>query len=170
MICPVCGEENLQGVDNCENCGADLRTADIPHPGTGFEARLVAEPLAALDSFEPVIVAESTPVADAIRLMQDRRVDYVLVQDGERLVGIFTERDALLKVAGRPVDGVLVGEVMTRDPVVLRGQDNLAVAIHKMAVGGFRHIPLVRDGKAEAVLSARDLFRHIITVLDQPRS
>jgi methionyl-tRNA synthetase len=37
MICPVCGFENIQGDDSCENCGADLRTADIPHPASPFE-------------------------------------------------------------------------------------------------------------------------------------
>jgi CBS domain-containing protein len=51
---------------------------------------------------------------------------------------------------------------MTTDPVVLRPDDSVAVAIHKMAVGGFRHIPLVDDGRATGIVTARDLFRHIL--------
>ena len=71
----------------------------------------------------------------------------MLVVDGGRLVGIFTDRDAVLKVAGRPLGPRPIAELMTRDPVVLRHDDTIAVAINKMAVGGFRHIPIVEDGR-----------------------
>ncbi len=55
---------------------------------------------------------------------------------------------------------------MTPDPVVLRPDDTLAVAIHKMAVGGFRHIPVVdAAGRPTAVVSAVDVFRHLATAL-----
>ena len=55
---------------------------------------------------------------------------------------------------------------MTPDPVVLRHDDPVALAIHKMAVGGFRHIPLMRDGRAAGVVTARDVFRHLAEALD----
>jgi CBS domain-containing protein len=166
MICPTCGFENIQGSDNCDNCGADLRTVDIPRPGSEFEARLVGEDLATLHPASPLIVAPATPVLDAIRTMRDHNAEAVLVADDGHLVGIFTERDALLKVAGKSIDGVQVEDVMKRDPVVLRPHDSVAVAIHKMAVGSFRHIPLVDDGRPTGVVSSRDLFRHIISILD----
>jgi CBS domain-containing protein len=83
-------------------------------------------------------------------------------------VGILTDRDALMKLAGGSLSGVTVAALMTPDPVVLRGDDTMAVAIHKMAVGGFRHIPIVSDGRATGMVSAGDLFRHILTVLDVP--
>jgi CBS domain-containing protein len=54
---------------------------------------------------------------------------------------------------------------MTADPVVLRPDDSVAVAIHKMAVGGFRHIPLVTEGRAAGIVSARDLFKYILDAL-----
>ena len=54
---------------------------------------------------------------------------------------------------------------MTSDPVVLRPDDSVAIAIHKMAVGGFRHIPLVADGHPTGIVSARDLLRHILAAL-----
>ena len=50
---------------------------------------------------------------------------------------------------------------MTPDPVVLRHDDPIAVAIHKMAVGGFRHIPIVEDGRPTGVVTARDVFHHL---------
>jgi CBS domain-containing protein len=165
LICAACGFENLQGVDNCENCGADLRTVDIPQPGEALESRLVREHLDAVDAAPPIVVQRDTQVKDAIALMQAADNGCVVVIDGGTLVGVFTERDALMKVCGRPLDGVHVGDVMTGDPVVLRPDDSVAVAIHKMAVGGFRHIPLMADGQAVAVATARDLLRHIEHVL-----
>ena len=79
------------------------------------------------------------------------------------MAGIFTERDAMLKLAGKPLEGVRVGDAMTGDPVILRPDDTVAVAIHKMAVGGFRHIPLVDDrGTATGIIAAVDLFHHVL--------
>ena len=86
--------------------------------------------------------------------------------DGDQMVGIFTDRDAVVKVAGRTIGSAAVRDVMTPDPVVLRPDDTLAVAIHKMAVGGFRHIPVVdAAGRPTAVVSAADVFRHLATAL-----
>lgn len=165
MICAVCSFENLQGEDVCDNCGADLRTVDIPHPSTGLEDRLVRDHLDRIKGRAPVMVAASTPVRAAIRAMQEQRANALLVGEGAHLEGIFTERDVILKLAGKPLDGVSVGEVMTADPVVLRADDTVAVAIHKMAVGGFRHIPLVENGRVTGVVTSQDLVRHILQLL-----
>ncbi|MEA2623093.1 MAG: hypothetical protein QOH61_2003 [Chloroflexota bacterium] len=165
MICAVCGFENLQGEDTCDNCGADLRTVDIPRPSTSLEDQLVRDHLDRIRGRAPVMVPAATPVRTAIRTMQDQRTNCVLVGEGARLEGIFTERDAVLKLAGRPLDGVAVSSVMTRDPVVLRADDTVAVAVHKMAVGGFRHIPLVEDGRVTGVVSAQDLIRYMLQLL-----
>lgn len=166
MICPVCGHNNLQGADECENCGSDLRTADTPHPGSTFEERMVTERLAAIAPAAPLTVDRSTKVDDAVRLMQENATGCVIVEDGGRVVGIFTERDALLKLAGENLDGMTLEQVMTRDPVVLRHDDSIAVAIHKMAVGGFRHIPLVENGHATGIVTARDVFHYILEAID----
>jgi CBS domain-containing protein len=165
VICPACGFENLEGVDECENCGADLRTADIPRPAAGLEARLVLDHLDDVRSRAPVMIPPETPVRIAVRRMQDDRTNCLLVGDGGRLAGIFTERDAVLKLAGRAMEGIRVADVMTPDPVVLRTEDSIAVAVHKMAVGGFRHIPLVEDGRVMGIVTAQDLFRHILQIL-----
>lgn len=166
MTCPACGYENLEGLDQCENCGADLRTSDIPHPTGDLEQALISAQLGDLGPRGPVTVSEDSPVIDVLELMRREGVGCVLVTREARLVGIFTERDALLKLAGRDLVGISIGQVMTPDPVVLRGSDNAAVAIHKMAVGAFRHVPLVEDGgRPTGVVSSRDLFRHIVAYL-----
>jgi CBS domain-containing protein len=168
MLCPVCRHDNFEGEDACENCGADLRTADIPEQAIDFQGRLLGESLDDLHATTPVNLDASAGASEAIARMHAEEVDCVLVTDGGRLVGIFTDRDAVLKVAGQPAEGVRLGEVMTRDPVVLRHDDSIAIAIHKMAVGGFRHIPIVDGGGLPtAVVSARDVFRHIADELRQ---
>lgn len=166
MICPACGFDNIQGADNCENCDADLRAADIPAPGNAFEARLVAAPLSALGAPQPLTTTPETTIADAVRLMQEASVGCLVVERDGVVRGILTERDCVLKLSQAGLDGMTVGEIMTPDPVVLRPDDSLAVAINKMAVGGFRHIPLVENGHATGIVSARDLFRYILDSID----
>jgi CBS domain-containing protein len=137
MRCPVCGYDNLIGAEVCDNCGADLAGYDVPQDTTTFHGRLMGE-------------------AEA---------DCVLVTHDGRLVGIFTDRDAVVKAAGRRLSTFHVGDFMTPDPVVLRHDDPIAVAIHKMAVGGFRHIPIVEDGRPTGVVTARDVFHHLAETL-----
>lgn len=165
MLCPVCRHDNFEGEDFCVHCGADLAGSDIPQSALDFEGRLLGEHLDALGVAAPILVEPGLPLADALARMRNAPTDCLLVTDGKRLVGVMTERDAVLKVAGKRVDGVTVATVMTTDPVVLRHDDTLAVAINKMAVGGFRHIPIVDRGAPSGVVAASDLFRHILQIV-----
>jgi CBS domain-containing protein len=85
--------------------------------------------------------------------------------NGEALAGIFTDRDAVVRTTGIRLSSFLVRDFMTRDPVILRHDETLAIAIHKMAVGEFRHIPIVENGRPIGVLAAADVFRHILDVI-----
>jgi CBS domain-containing protein len=165
MHCPVCGFENLTGAEVCDNCGADLAGHDLPQPAASFHGRLLGEHLDDLGAPPPIEVSPDLPVDVAIETMRRNETDCLLVVD-DRLVGIFTDRDAVLKIAGRRVDGAPVRDFMTPDPVVLRHDDPIAIAIHKMAVGGFRHIPIVEDGRPTGVVTARDVFHHLAEVVD----
>ena len=69
---------------------------------------------------------------------------------------------AIARMQDAESDCVLV----TVDPVVLRHDDPIAIAIHKMAVGGFRHIPIVEDGRPTGVVTARDVFHHLAETID----
>jgi len=166
MRCPTCGFENLLGSDVCDNCGSDLAGHDTPQSPTTFRGQLLGEHLDALGIVAPMTVDIGADVNDAIRAMHDKGIDCVLVTDGGgRLVGIFTDRDAVLKVAGLERQTRPIETLMTRDPVVLRHDETIAVAINKMAVGGFRHIPIVEDGRPTGVVTARDVFRHLVESL-----
>ena len=149
MICPQCGFDNLRGVDECENCGFDLASVDIP--------------LADLRHHKPLTIAPSATAADAVRQMQQAGAGCLIVEEGGHVRGILSERDLVMKLTDGNLAATTVADLMTADPVVLRPDDSIAVAINKMAVGGFRHIPLVVDGQATGIVSARDVFRHILT-------
>ena len=169
MRCPACGYDNLIGSDVCDNCGADLAGRDVPEAPTSFRGPLLGEHLdelmQELNVGEPDVLDASADVDAAVQVMHAKGSDCVLVVDAGRLVGIFTDRDAVLKVAGRPVTARPIADYMTRDPVVLRHDDTIAVAINKMAVGGFRHIPITDDGRPTGVVTARDVFRHLAATL-----
>jgi CBS domain-containing protein len=166
VICPICRFGNFPGDDTCANCGADLWNADTPQPATTFRGNLLGMHLDDLGAPAPHLIDAGASIEDAIARMQAESIDCLLVTDGGALVGIFTDRDAILKVAGEPTAGRTIGDVMTHDPVILRSGDPVAVAIHKMAVGGFRHVPIVDGGQPTGVVSARDVFRHLATDLD----
>jgi predicted transcriptional regulator len=167
MLCPVCRHDNFEGEDACSNCGADLATSDIPEPALEFNQSVLGDHLHALGFGQMVVVEPDLGVALAIRRMHDAQTDCLLVCDGPRLVGIFTDRDAVVKAADKRLQLYAVSDFMTPDPVVLRQEDTLAIAIHKMAVGEFRHIPIVDEqGAPIGVVAAADVFRHIAAALD----
>lgn len=165
MLCPVCRYDNFEGEDSCDNCGADLSTSDIPQSLADWHDTVLGDRLVELGIGAPSMVGPDLPVSDAIRQMHAAGTDCLLVCSGDRLVGIFTDRDALVKVAGQRPGPAAVSRYMTPDPVVLRRDDTLAIAIHKMAVGGFRHIPIVDGGRPLGVVAAADVFRHLVASL-----
>jgi signal-transduction protein with cAMP-binding, CBS, and nucleotidyltransferase domain len=165
MVCPSCRFDNFEGEETCANCGADLASTNMPESAVEYRATVLGEHLEALGVGEFQAVPPSMGVADAIRQMHRQGTDCLLVVDEGRLVGIFTDRDAVVKASDKRLALYRVGDFMTPDPVVLRPGDTLAVAIHKMAVGEFRHIPIVDDGRPIGVVAAADLFRHLVVAL-----
>jgi CBS domain-containing protein len=161
MICPVCQWQNFLGEDTCENCGADLSHSDTPEATTSFHGRLLGMRLDRLGAPRPATADAETSAGEAIERMRRDGIDCLLVIEGGALVGIFTDRDAILKVGTTVDDPRPLRQVMTPDPVALRHDDRVAVAIHKMAVGGFRHLPIVDGDTPIAVVSAKDVFRHL---------
>lgn len=169
VVCPDCRFENVRGADTCENCGQALTPLDIPRAEDEVVERLISHHLGEIGLPPPPVVAPADPIGYAIHLMQERDTGAVVVCEEDRVVGILTERDILLKASDERTDlnAVKVADIMTPDPVVLREDDSLAVALHKMSIGGFRHIPLVEDsGRPTGIISARQVFRHVSHVFD----
>jgi CBS domain-containing protein len=109
-------------------------------------------------------IPPATPVAEVIALMNESSTGCALVVDRGALVGIFTERDVLRKVAGRTDStALLVGEVMTRDPDTLPQTASVAFALNRMSVEGYRHIPLLDDdGAPVGVVGMRDIINWLV--------
>jgi CBS domain-containing protein len=166
MLCPVCRHDNFEGEDICANCGAALVGAAAGAAIAVDDDTILSEPLAAVRTTSPLIVAPGTPVAEAIRQMHGTGNDCLLVAEDDRLVGIFTDRDAAVKAVDKRLQLFKIRDFMTPDPVVLRREDSLALAIHKMAVGGFRHIPIVDGDRPVGIIGAADVFRHIVSALE----
>ena len=106
----------------------------------------------------PVVANAEISVSAAARLMQQHHVGAVLITEGELLVGIFTERDALFRViaAGRDPSATRVADVMTRDPRTISPDRPFGHALHLMHEGEFRHVPVVENGRPLGMVSARD--------------
>ena len=101
--------------------------------------------------------AQST-VAEAAHQMKQAGVGTVMVVDKERLVGIFTERDALFRVLaeGLNAESTRLAEVMTNNLQTIHPDKPFGHAMHMMYEGGFRHIPVVENGRPVGMVSARD--------------
>jgi CBS domain-containing protein len=129
-----------------------------------FDGRSLHEPIQVLPFAPPLSVTRKTSVAEAIRVMQEQHVGCVLVQEGDRLVGIFTERDVLNKVAGSATDPrqTLVETVMTADPEALPVDASISFALNLMSEGGFRHLPLVDAAhRPVGMLSVKHVVRYL---------
>lgn len=109
----------------------------------------------------PFTMRPGDSVRDACRLMRDRRVGCVLVTEGERLVGIFTGRDAVKLLAeGHDTASLKLSQVMTRRLATLGPDAGALDALRCMQDGGFRHVPIVDGERLIGVVSRGD-FRAI---------
>ncbi len=109
-------------------------------------------------------VGPDTPVSECVRLMTASKIGALIVWDGERLTGIFTERDALNKVLAGGLDprNTKVSEVMTKDPFCIRSTTTVADAMKLITTRRFRHLPVVDKGKVLAVVSSGDLTHWLV--------
>ena len=108
---------------------------------------------------QPVTMNETASVRAACERMRDAQVGSVLVtSDTGRLVGIFTGRDAVCRVlaVGRDAVTTRLAEVMTPNPTSLSPEQTAIDALRLMWDAGFRHVPLVRNGKILGVVSRGD--------------
>jgi CBS domain-containing protein len=120
----------------------------------------------------PIFVASDTPLREAIRTLTDKKIGCVLVVDGGDLVGILTERDVLMNIAGHEAEygNDMVREWMTRSPETVAEDDSIAFAIHKMDIGGYRHLPVMESGQPVGIISVRDVVRYLATYLSPTAS
>lgn len=101
--------------------------------------------------------APDTTVRKAAKLMAERNTGAVLVLEGERLVGIFTERDVVCRVTARDLDAraTRLAHVMTADPLTVGPERSFGYALALMHEHRIRHLPVVESGRVVGIVSAR---------------
>jgi len=163
IACPFCGSENTEGSDLCDDCQHSLTDLSIPRPATSVERGLLKDRIRALDPKPPFTVAPETPIGEVLKSMIDESIGCVMIVEQGQLKGIFSERDALNKLnaeAKQYIDRP-ISSVMTPDPITLEAKNRIAFALHKMHVGGYRHLPIMTDGKLVGVISIRDILNYL---------
>lgn len=109
-------------------------------------------------------VRSDTSVIDCVRKMTTAKIGAMVVIDDGKLVGIFTERDALNKVLAAGLDplGTTISQVMTKDPYCVPPTTSVGDAMELVTRRRFRHLPIVKDGKVLAVISSGDLTHWLV--------
>lgn len=126
-----------------------------------------------IEDQKPITATSDMTVSQAARLMKKHRIGALLVVDGNRLAGIFTERDALFRVMaeGRSPEMTTLAEVMTANPRTITPDRPFGHALHLMYEGEFRHVPVVENGRPLGMVSARDALgpdlKQFISELDK---
>jgi CBS domain-containing protein len=125
---------------------------------------LKIESVSRLHPTPPFKIGPQQTVGDAVALMRREGVGCVLICEGERLVGIFTERDLLRRVLapGKALT-VPVAECMTRNPVAVNPKEAIGAAVRRMEEGGYRHLPVVDNaGRPLSVLSVKRIVHYLV--------
>ncbi|MBI3626220.1 MAG: CBS domain-containing protein [Candidatus Rokubacteria bacterium] len=106
-------------------------------------------------------VQRHATVAEAVRVMATHNVGIVTVLDGDKLAGVFSERDVVRRVVNAGLDPARtpVGDVMTTDLVVADADEDYQSAMRKMDQANIRHLLVVSEGRILSMISIRDLMR-----------
>lgn len=114
-------------------------------------------------------VPPTATVLDAVRAMNEMRVGSVLVMDGDRLVGIFTERDVLTRVLDGGIDAATtpVSEVMTTEVVTVGPEITVEEAMAIVTQERCRHLPVLENDTLLGLVSAGDLTRRVTGLQEQ---
>lgn len=127
-----------------------------------FQLNVDTETVGHLPLEKPVCVTSATSVRDVLRLLQQHQAGCVLVVEKEQLKGIFTERDALQRMAKCDGLDVPVSEAMTADVMSVEKSDTIAVAIEKMSAGGYRRLPVVEAGRPRGLLVVSAILHYLV--------
>ncbi|HET6266798.1 MAG TPA: CBS domain-containing protein, partial [Acidobacteriota bacterium] len=140
-----------------------FRDLDVPRPESGLQADLLLDPVSKILSRSVDWVTPQDTISKALELMSRRRKGCLPVVEKGRLCGILTEVDLLLKVQAKEQDltKTPVSTVLTPNPETIEENASISDALHKMSIGGYRHIPVVREGSLVGVLSGKDVLRYL---------
>jgi CBS domain-containing protein len=116
-----------------------------------------------------VMLPSSATVREAAISMSERQVGAVLITHNGALEGIFTERDLLQRVVapGRDPDHTRLAEVMTKNPDTIEADDYAIEALSRMSERGYRHLPVLDNGRLVGIVSRRDFLGEEIILVEE---
>ncbi len=131
---------------------------------SGLERSIMEDRLSVLKPTLSVRIASDWPVKEVIHSMVEKRIGSVLIVEGGKLVGIFSERDIIRRIgtkyeefADKPIR-----ELMTANPESLSVNHTIAFALNRMALGDYRHIPVTDDENyPTGIVAVRDIIRYL---------
>ena len=165
--CPDCGHENIDGADECEKCHQSLSSLTKPRPMTAVERSVMKDRIESLVPREPLLVGPDTPLHRVLEQLVARSVGCAIVVANHEVAGIFTERDVLDQVNDdvQKLGNHPISEFMTSPVETVGLDDRVAFALHKMDLGGYRHLPVVSEGRITGYISVRDILTHLTAAL-----
>ncbi|MCB1215139.1 MAG: CBS domain-containing protein [Deltaproteobacteria bacterium] len=168
MICPFCGEENIQGQENCIQCGEDLTAFEARGKRDKLERSLVKDALLPVAQCEVLAVSPNSSIESVAKDLNAFNRS-CLVVEGKELKGIVTVRDIFKKAMFKDLDlsKTPVSQIMTPNPETLGPKDSLAMALNKMSLGGYRHIPIILGPGRFSVISVRDILAYLVDQLPE---
>ena len=164
MDCPYCEHEVIEGADHCDECGLPVLDSHLPEPANAVELALLTDRVSLFEGRKPLAVSPTLPVREAIRLFALNNIGCMLVLEKGELLGIFTERDVLLKVSDdlANLGDKPISQYMTKNVQTLPSTAKVAFALHLMDLGGYRHVPIVNEhGRPVGIFSLRELLRYL---------
>jgi CBS domain-containing protein len=129
-----------------------------------MNSALVATPVAHLPARPFARVDAGDAMWKVVDEMKSKGRGAVLIEEDGALVGIFTERDLVSRLDHSDIlwSHVVVRDVMTPHPTVIRPHESLAEALRRLIQGRRRHLPIVDEhGKVQGLLSIRDILAHV---------
>jgi CBS domain-containing protein len=116
-----------------------------------------------------VTIAPTASISDAVRILNERRIGAIIVQDGAGAAGLISERDVVRVLAERGSEAltVPVGDVMTRKLVTCTPADTVDRIMEQMTSGKFRHVPVLDNGRLAGIISIGDVVKHRLEEMEQ---
>jgi CBS domain-containing protein len=128
-----------------------------------YDGNLMRDPIRAMEPPLPVCVPPTATVDDVLNLLVARKIGCVLVTEKGHVLGIFSERDALMRI-NVDVEKFRqdpISKYMTVNPDSLDMDDKIAMAVQRMEQRGYRHLPILEDGHVSGITSIRGILQYI---------
>lgn len=147
-------DDELARMDELEN--------DIDSPIT--HALSLDDSIDKLSLRDHPIVKAGINLKSVIKILYDEKVGCVMIEKNDRIIGVMTERDFLLRVTAKGLDfeSEIIDNYMTKDPEILAPKDPISYALNKMHIYGIRHIPIINENdKIYGMISVKDIISHL---------